>query len=57
MDENKKLDRIIEFLNDQISELTEYTDSEDFDELEKHDCNVAIETYELVLNYVKDLKK
>lgn len=47
--------RIIEFLNDAISEMKGYIDGNEHNELEKHDCRVAKEAYEQVLNYVQGL--
>jgi len=56
MDENNKLDQVIEFLNEHIAEVTEYANSKEYSGLDQHDCRIAAEAYELVLNFVQDLK-
>ena len=48
-----KVEKLIKFLNDSITELYEYTEDEDYDDLEQHDCRTAAETLERVLNYVE----
>jgi hypothetical protein len=50
-----KLQNIIDFLNDSIAEMYEYANSDDYDDLEQHDCRIAAEAYEFVLNHVKKL--
>lgn len=52
----KKIESIIDFLKDSIAEMYEYADSDDYDDLEQHDCRIAAEAYEFVLSYVEDLK-
>lgn len=48
-----KIKKLIEFLEDGIAELYGYTNSEDYDDLEQHDCYVAAQELEWVLDYVK----
>lgn len=50
-----KMGRIINLLEDNISELTRYTNNDEYDDVEVHDCNVAIEAYQLVLDAIKNL--
>lgn len=48
-----KIKKLVEFLEDGIAEMYEYANSEDYDDLEQHDCRIAAEELERVLNYVK----
>ena len=48
-----KIKKLVEFLEDGIAELYEYANSEDYDDLEQHDCCIAAEELKRVLNYVK----
>lgn len=48
-----KIKKLVEFLEDGIAEMYEYANSEDYDDLEQHDCCVVSEELERVLNYVK----
>ena len=48
-----KIKKLVEFLEDSIAEMHECADSDEYDDLEQHDCCVAAEAYEFVLNYVK----
>lgn len=48
-----KIKKLVEFLEDSIAEMYEYADSDEYDDLEQHDCCVAAGAYEFVLNYVK----
>lgn len=50
-----KLEKLARFLEDSIAEMYEYADSEEYDDLEQHDCRIAAEAYEFVLNYVNEL--
>ena len=50
-----KLKKLEDFLNDHIAEMYEYANSDEYDDLEQHDCCIAAEAYELVLSYVKEL--
>ena len=50
-----KLKKLEDFLNDHIAEMYEYANSDEYDDLEQHDCRIAAEAYEFVLGYVKDL--
>ena len=56
MNENK-LKKLADFLKDSMAEMYEYADSDDYDDLEQHDCRIAAEAYEFVLNYVNELIK
>lgn len=49
-----EIQKLIEFLNDSIKEMYEYSQSDDYDDLEQHDCRVTAEAYEFILNYVED---
>lgn len=48
---------IEEFLEDSITEMTDYIEDENngYDDLERHDCRIAREAYEYVLNYIKSI--
>ena len=48
-----KIKKLVEFLEDSIAEMYEYANSEEYDDVEQHDCCVVAEAYEYVLNYVK----
>lgn len=48
-----KIKKLVGFLEDSIAEMYEYANSEDYDDLEQHDCRVAAEELERVLHYVK----
>lgn len=50
-----KLKKIADFLEDSIAEMYEYANSDEYDDLEQHDCCIAAEAYERVLSYVKEL--
>ena len=50
-----KLKKIADFLEDSIAEMYEYANSDEYDDLEQHDCRIAAEAYEFVLGYVKEL--
>jgi hypothetical protein len=50
-----KLKKIADFLKDSIAEMYEYANSDEYDDLEQHDCCIAAEAYEFVLRYVKKL--
>lgn len=45
---------VINWLESTISELKSYTEDDDRDDCETHDCWEAIESYELVLKVIKD---
>lgn len=48
-----KIKKLVEFLEDSIAEMYEYANSDEYDDMEQHDCCVAAEAYEFVLKYVK----
>ena len=50
-----RVNAIKEFLKDAIAEMNDYIDDENngYDDLERHDCRIACESYEYVLNYVE----
>ncbi len=48
-----KIKKLVEFLEDSIAEMYEYADSDEYDDLEQHDCCIAAEELERVLNFVK----
>ncbi len=50
-----KLKKIADFLEDSRAEMYEYANSDEYDDLEQHDCRIAAEAYERVLSYVKEL--
>ncbi len=52
---NKTIEDLKAFLEDLISEMKEYRNDENCDDLDYHDCGIAQEAYELVLSYVKDM--
>ena len=54
---NKTIENIKDFLKDSIEEMTYYIEDKDngYDDLERHDCRVARESYENVLNYIEKL--
>lgn len=47
-----KVKQIKEFCEDSIVELRGYIESDDYDDLEKHDCWVALDTLEIVLGFI-----
>lgn len=48
-----KIKKLVEFLEGSIAEMYEYANSDEYDDLEQHDCRVAAEVYEFVLDYAK----
>lgn len=50
-----KVNKIEEFCKDTIVELEKYLVDDDYNELEKHDCKVAIEQYEFILRFINRL--
>ena len=54
---DKKNQAIKKFLNESIDEMDRYIEDEDngFDDLERHDCQIALEAYERVLDYVENI--
>lgn len=44
---------VINYLEESIKEMDEYAISEEYDELEKHDCAVAAQAYRTILDYIK----
>lgn len=48
-----KIKKLVEFLEESIAEMYEYSDSDEYDDCEQHDCDIAAEAYQHVLNYVK----
>lgn len=52
----KTIDDVREFLKDSINEMTNYIEDKDngYDDLERHDCTVAKEAYEYVLNAINN---
>ena len=55
IDMKNKLKKLEVFLNESIAEMHEYANSDDYDDLEQHDCRIAAGAYERVLSYIKDL--
>ena len=51
------IENIKNFLKDSITEMEDYIDDEDngYSDLDRHDCAIAQEAYEFVLNYVNRL--
>ena len=52
---NDKTEKMIDFLEKEIAELTEYANSDNYDDLEKHDCRIAIEAYKNALKFAREL--
>lgn len=52
---NKDVEYIKMFLKSCIKEMQECIEDPDYNDLEKHDCRIEQEAYELVLRYVEDL--
>ena len=50
---DKRMANVINWLESTISELKGYTEDDDHDDCETHDCWEAIESYELVLKVIK----
>ncbi len=50
-----KLELVKEFLEDSVAEMNEYIESDDYDDLDTHDCVIALEAYERVLRHVNEL--
>ena len=48
-----KIQKFVGWLEETIAEMYEYAESDEYDNLEQHDCRVAADAYELVLHYVK----
>ena len=50
-----KINAIKELLKDAIAEMNGYIDDEDngYDDLERHDCRIACEAYERILNCIE----
>ena len=46
----KSLEELKALINQNIAELQEYASDDDYSPLEQHDCNVAIETYQYILD-------
>lgn len=49
------LNKLADFLKDSIAEMYEYANSDEYDDMEQHDCCIAAEAYEHVLSYVEKL--
>ena len=49
--------QIKEFLKEHILELEGYLESDDYDELEKHDIRVSIEECEYIYNEIERIEK
>ena len=52
---DEKMGDVITLIESNINELEGYLKNEEYDDIEKHDCKVAIETYRLVLDKIKKL--
>ncbi len=50
-----KVKQIKEFCENNIVELKGYIESDDYDDLEKHDCWVVLDSYQLVLEFIRKL--
>ena len=48
-----KIKKLVEFLEDSIAEMYEYANSDEYDDVEQHDCCIAAKAYQFVLNHVK----
>ena len=48
-----KIKNLVKFLEDTIAKMYEYANSDEYDDSEQHDCCIAAEAYEFVLNHVK----
>lgn len=54
---DNEIKNIKEFLNESIGEMDGYIEDEDngYDDLERHDCKIALEAYKHVLTYVENM--